>query len=413
MRPVVMVSLEWMREGDDRTSLGLASIVSALRGAGVHVEVVADAVNRPGFVASEFIERVIAAVAAAAPGALVGIGAYVWNEPEFQALVTALRERTDATIVLGGPQVSYVGEGLEDLYPGVHLFVRGHGEGAMVALATGGPVDGLGVHRAGEADRGEVAALDLGSLPSPYLDGTVAIGPRVRFETQRGCPFRCSFCQHREAGARMKSGRFDLARVREEISAFANAGVQRISVLDPVFHVDSARAVQIVQAIRDSGIRAKTALQCRFELVDDAFLDAVQGMNVVLEFGLQTAIEREWKLIGRPNNLGRASRVLESVQARGIDHEVSVIYGLPSQTVESFQRTVDWCLSRRVESLYAWPLMLLRGTPLHANRHLLGLVESGGRIPIVVSSPTFTREEHGRMGEIADALAGARTPKAA
>jgi hypothetical protein len=49
--------------------------------------------------------------------------------------------------------------------------------------------------------------------------------------------------------------------------------------------------------------------------------------------------------------------------------------------------------------------MLLRGTPLYEDRAKLGLTESvGDRIPLVVSSPTFTVEDHARMAQIAEGL---------
>ena len=40
-RPVVLVSMDWIRPGDPRFGLGTASIASTLRGAGVEVRVVA------------------------------------------------------------------------------------------------------------------------------------------------------------------------------------------------------------------------------------------------------------------------------------------------------------------------------------------------------------------------------------
>ena len=60
----------------------------------------------------------------------------------------------------------------------------------------------------------------------------------------------------------------------------------------------------------------------------------------------------------------------------------------------------------------AFPLMLLRGTPLHANKSKLGLVESNEishadiprvqeDITHVVSSPSFTYDDWKRMSAIA------------
>ena len=48
--------------------------------------------------------------------------------------------------------------------------------------------------------------------------------------------------------------------------------------------------------------------------------------------------------------------------------QVITIYGLPNQTLGTFEASVEWCLRRGVPRVRAWPLMLLRGTPLEAQR---------------------------------------------
>jgi radical SAM superfamily enzyme YgiQ (UPF0313 family) len=394
-----------MRPGDGRTGLGAASIEAALLQQGIAVQAVSDAVNRDGFQAMAFTDRVLAALRAAGPRPVLGLGAFVWNEPEIQALLRAAQTATDATIVLGGPQVSYVGRGgLEALYPQADWFVRGHGEGAMVALALDSPGSGLGLHRVGTPDLGQRADLALASLPSPYLTGVLPVGRNLRWETQRGCPYRCTFCQHREPGSRLRNQSLSRDRFGSEARLFA-ASAQRISVLDPIFHANRSRAVTLLGDVRRAGLTARLSLQCRFELIEQDFLEALEGLDVTLEFGLQTAITSESIIIRRPNRLERVSRVIDQLLERGLDFEVSLIYGLPTQTLDSFRESVDWCLERGVPRIRAWPLMLLRGTPLAVQADRWGLVESSlRRIPIVVASHSFTREDHKQMALLARQL---------
>ena len=157
--------------------------------------------------------------------------------------------------------------------------------------------------------------------------------------------------------------------------------------------------------MRESGIGARLSLQCRFELVTDAFLDAAETLDATLEFGLQTVHDDEARAVGRPNRMGSVESVIAKLNGRQMPYEVSLIYGLPFQTVERFQESVDWCLEQGVPRVRAWPLMLLRGTPIHAQREKWGYVESvGERIPIVVESRWFSRSEHSRMEDIASGL---------
>ena len=404
-RSVVLVSLDWLRPGDPPFGLGVASIAASLRSYGVDVRVVSDAVNRPGFSAGAFYNDVAEAVDSAGPETLVGIGAFVWCEPEVQSLVRILSSQGD--VVLGGPQVSYVATGdLEDLYPDVTYFIRGHGENAMIDLAMGLAENGAsGLHVAGLPDLGARADYPLEQLPSPYLDGTTPIGKFVRWETQRGCAFSCSFCQHRQPGARLRRSNLGVDRLYQELLAFRGAGVKRIAVLDPIFNTNNDRAVRLLAEVDRLDISAHWSFQCRFELVKEGFLDAVEPLNSTLEFGLQTVHEDEARAIGRPNRMDKVETIIERLNARGISYEISLIYGLPLQTLDRFRMSVDWCLERGVPRVKAWPLMLLRGTPLHAQREMWGYVESvGDRIPVVVESSSFSRDDHAEMARIANEL---------
>ena len=59
------------------------------------------------------------------------IGAFVWNEPYVQYIMRKVAPYK--RVVIGGPQVSYVGTGeLEKYYPNAHAFIRGYAEQATV-----------------------------------------------------------------------------------------------------------------------------------------------------------------------------------------------------------------------------------------------------------------------------------------
>lgn len=405
MSPVILVSLDWRRPQDGKTGLGIGSIAAALQAADVPWRIVEAQVNSADFSLDQVLAELLQAIAEAGPGCLVGFGTYVWNDLEVQSLIRQIKG-TGTRIVLGGPQISYMAVGqLESIYPGADYFVRGQGEMAMVALARGELPDDCGIHAAGTPDQGGKADHDLLDLPSPYLLGTVEPQASIRWETQRGCPFKCAFCQHRQPGNRLKTQCFDAQRLEHELALFASAGVKRISVLDPIFHAKPARAVEVLNSIKASGVRALFSLQCRFETCTSEFLDALEGLDVTLEFGLQTTVEAEYRAIDRPNHMEKVRSKISELHERQIDFEVSLIYGLPHQTLDSFRSSVDWCLQQQVPRLRAWPLMLLRGTPLHEQRGRYAFRESlDQRIPIVIASDSFSETEHAEMARIALAL---------
>jgi radical SAM superfamily enzyme len=113
------------------------------------------------------------------------------------------------------------------------------------------------------------------------------------------------------------------------------------------------------------------------------------------------------KAIRRKNHIALVESVISQLRSRAIDFEVSLIYGLPEQTVSSFRTSVEWCLTRGVPTVRAFPLMLLRGTPMERDRARWRLVENDEPIPLVVESSTFSRSEWATMRRIAEGLTAA------
>ncbi len=401
---VVLVSLDWFRAKDPRVSLGHASLLARLDLVdGVDVVSLCRAVNVQSFDRNE----VLAAMLEATSGGdtHLAIGVYVWNDAAVKWLLTRLRQHGyTGRIILGGPQISYAPAGIADAYPEADVLVRGYGEDALVhVLLSRQPTSTPGVVWRGHADLARTAQVDLEGLPSPILKGSVPVQHFMRWETQRGCIYACSFCQHREAGARLKRRTLAPGRVASEIDALVEGGVRDIAVLDPIFNTNPD-AVAILHRFAELGYDGRLSLQARFELLNDAFLDACEGLDVRLEFGLQTVHRSEMKAVQRINNLRKVEDAIAGLLLRGIPFEVSVIYGLPTQTLDSFQDTVRWCSTRGVPVIRAFPLMLLRGTGLDRDRDRWGLVESADTIPVVIESHSFTRADWEQMRLIADEL---------
>lgn len=399
---LILVSLDWLRPKDPRTTLGHASLLAMLVADGVDVISISRAVNVAHFDREELLRSIMAAMN---PSCDVAIGAYVWNEDVVQWLLPALRGAGfSGRIILGGPQITYAPAGVLDLYPDADVIIRGYGEDAVVAVMRARePAILEGVTWQGQCDSGLPATVNLAGLPSPILSGTLPVQAFMRWETQRGCIYSCSFCQHRESGSRLRQRVMLDERVKAEIDALVAGGAQDIAVLDPIFHTNPA-ALEILARFSDRGYTGRLSLQSRFESVDDAFLDACAGLNVRLEFGLQTTVRSEMAAVQRINDLRKVEAVISKLHTREIPFEVTLIYGLPTQTLASFDQSVRWCQDRGVEVLKAFPLMLLRGTGLDRDRARWELVESGGEIPVVVQSNTFSRGEWEQMQRIAEAL---------
>ena len=174
-------------------------------------------------------------------------------------------------------------------------------------------------------------------------------------------------------------------------------------MLDPIFN-STPHATAVLGHFAERRYAGRLSLQCRAEMIDDAFIEAASGLNVTLELGLQTIHADEGNAVKRKNEMVRVDRALAQIRAAGIDHEVSLIFGLPLQTLASFEASVEWCLIREVPAIKAFPLLLLRGTPLEAEAARWGLETTGDAMGRVIASNTFNREDWHAMASISEAL---------
>jgi radical SAM superfamily enzyme YgiQ (UPF0313 family) len=237
-------------------------------------------------------------------------------------------------------------------------------------------------------------------------------------ETKRGCPFTCAFCQHKDSyEKRLKCNE---ARIEKEIQAMVAQGITDVLIVDPIFNSGNNYQA-VLQGFLRHGFKGRLSLQSRFEMVREDYLDLClqllsSGVQLELEIGIQTVMPTESKVIRRKNNLKKVVQIGERLKGYGIPFEVSLIYGLPLQTLDSFCETVDWVREfLKPDLLHAWPLMLLKGTEMYDLKDEFGLVEKYldedleeiderrqyAGIPHVVQSSSFTETEWHKMKKLA------------
>lgn len=430
----ILISLDHIRPKDPRLSLGVASIISHLKHKKIEynahtyniaqeVQVYPLARNILDMIWSQYNDSKYDLM----------FGGFVWNEPFLKTILQELKNYGyPGRIVIAGPQVSYVEKGqLEKYYPEADVFIRGYAEQAVSELAEG-KQDILGVHLANTSDKGLHTSTKLSELASPFLDATLQPQHFMRWETTRGCPYSCSFCQHRDPSSSSSSNKSwtkiqhsQRDRIISEIEWFVDNNVRDLAVLDPTFN--TMNGYMVLDLLERIGYPGKISLQCRPERVNNAFLDQVESLNkttgaeVVLEFGVQTLDPEELLHIERVRNANThklAEKVLHKlalVHRRKIMHEISLIFGLPLQTIESFQQTIQKIQEKTDGSLVAFPLMLLRGTPLYYQKKKFGLIEGTDIahpmldriqkfIPHVVTTPSMSYRDWITMANIAVSL---------
>ncbi len=331
----------------------------------------------------------------------IAISCYVWCNSFINPLIDKIFEYNfRGKIILGGYEISYSNnEEIKKMYPKANYFIKGYAESALLEILSNTSIPNKSVLSKN---------IDFSLLPSPYLTQTLKLHPnipKIRWETKRGCPFKCNFCAHRDLiGVKVNYHYKD--KIFNELALFKEYNIKKINVLDPVFNMGIDYLDVLNEAYR-IGLNSELSLQVRPELVTDKFLNIAEKLNVCLEFGIQTLNEKENQVIKRGNKIEKIFETLKKVNQRKIKYEVSLIYGLPYQTISSFSQTIDNLRENGCKSITAFPLMLLKGTELYDLKKEFKFKEKTlGKynIPVVIESNSFTEKEWWQMHDIATQL---------
>jgi len=395
MQKVLFVSFDLVRTHDPEKSLAIASILATLKN------------NERLKSKCEFEHLSINLLAESwqekikpyklSDYSFIAISAYIWSEYYINDFMKWLiNYGFNGQIILGGYQIAKDSlDNLKNRYPLASIFVEGYAEQALLDFFT----ENLTTNVSKIIN----SKLNTNLLQSPYLTGEIEVkqnAKMLRFETKRGCPYYCSFCRHRDV-VNNSISELDKTRIIEELDYMLSFNVKKINIVDPIFHVKNYMTIlnEIVSLCKSKKVETLFSLQCRLEFLTGSggndFLNLCKQGHFELEFGLQTCNEQESALINRKNNMPLIKKAFEMLNKSGIKHEISLIYGLPNQTLKSFFENIEVLKQKSNAKIKAYPLMLLPGTPLFNEKEKYAFKEQKDKlgIPNVVSSNSFTYEE--------------------
>lgn len=306
-----------------------------------------------------------------APADVVGLSVYVWNIRRSLEIARRLKERRpEVRIVLGGPQIPDRPERFLRENPFVDAVVHNEGERTFLEVLERLPAGDLtGV--AGTSHRradGEIVReppreriRELAEIPSPFLGGVldrlIEAHPEENWiglwETNRGCPFRCTFCDWGSATA-AKVNQFDMERLRAEVEWFAHRRIEFVFCCDANFgllprDVEIARHVAAVK--RERGFPRALSVQNTKNATERAYLTqkilAEAGLNKGVALSMQSVDPATLEAVERRNiSLESYLELQRRFTRDGIETYSDLILGLPGETYESFVEGV----SRLIES---------------------------------------------------------------
>jgi hypothetical protein len=179
-----------------------------------------------------------------------------WNYRTFGALAETFKQlNPSGWVIFGGTHVANQAERVFGAFPAVDVVVNGEGEFVFADLLAARidnvsprdliTIDGISFRQADSTvvttpDRPRLEALDV--IPSPILTGAIPLTDDdgvfrydvAIMETNRGCPYKCSFCYWGGAvGQRVRA--FSRERLRAELEVLAAHKVHTLVLCDANF----------------------------------------------------------------------------------------------------------------------------------------------------------------------------------
>ncbi|MBF0129738.1 MAG: cobalamin-dependent protein [Alphaproteobacteria bacterium] len=386
MAHILFVSDNMLNEG-----LGIMSLSSYLKSKGHRVDLI---------LLSEFsdIDAVLSSVRAHAPD-IVGFSVMTPQVNLFRPVTRAVKERLGLRVVWGGAHCMFMSEQTTD-YPGVDFICTGEGEEALLELmnriGNGAPAEdipGLWARRSdGSWSKNPLGMLEpLDQYPPPdrelyYQNHPLLAGFGVkRFMTQRGCPYKCSYC-YEPALADMYADKGKLVRRRSVDNVIAEIKdvtsrypTRQVHFSDDTFNLNKKWVLEFCDRYRRD-IHLPWSCNISVQIVDENLIASMKaaGCRGVV-YGLESGVEEtRMTTLNKPipdKTYVETSRLLRKY---GILYMTNIMFALPNETLDHAVRSITFNHEIRPYGTKTCVLKMYKGTKLAEQAQAAGLCEAEG-----------------------------------
>ena len=197
-------------------------------------------------------------------------------------------------------------------------------------------------------------------------------GPFASIYTSLGCPFKCSFCminspfnQGDNRNNRIRT--WGVNQVMSTLEFLADKGITNLKIADEMFVLYPNHFLSICQGIIDRGLKFNIWCYARIDTVKEAHLDVLKRAGVNwLGLGIESGnpIVRQEATKGKFNDL-HIRDVISKINSFNMCATGNYIFGLPQDTLETMNETLDLALSLDTGYANFYCAMAYPGSQLH------------------------------------------------
>ena len=187
------------------------------------------------------------------------------------------------------------------------------------------------------------------------------------------CSYRCAYCDFNTYTSLGDLKQAYSEALCAEIRQAAGAERRPVHTIFFGGGTPSLMAADQIQTILDTvrshfalAPTAEITMEANPETISQPYLAAVRRAGVNrLSFGAQSVIDSELALLGRQHSFASVVQAVDTARAAGFDNlSVDLIYGVPGQTLASWQISLATVLALKTSHLSLYCLTIEPGTPL-------------------------------------------------
>ncbi|MFW9772943.1 MAG: B12-binding domain-containing radical SAM protein [Candidatus Thorarchaeota archaeon] len=249
----------------------------------------------------------------------------------------------------------------------------------------------------------------IDKYPSPYITKVIPAAKAfpTGIITARGCNQNCIYCNC-AAMSKRNIYTHSVERVIEELSFLSECKkfLKAVPIYDDAFTILPERAREICETIIKDKIKIPLICTTRCDTISEELLDLLKKAGFIsVGFSLESVIPRILNIIGkvRPpadnsenfqkekDFINKFSRMVAYAKKIGIKKVFSsIMVGLPSETLQEAQKTIDFINKLDVDVYTHNNLHIYKGTPIFQNYYKYGYnVEPIGKYNQVMSRNNF------------------------
>lgn len=302
----------------------------------------------------------------------------MWNFRLNLKVASLLKEKhPNCLIIFGGPNIT-LGDGLYKKYPFIDIGIFGEGEKALQKILIDNLYGNIKIH---PTIINAVTTDNLDEFPSPYtnnlFDSLIKKYPDLEFkaiiETNRACPFHCSFCFYGQSDLKKKIVHHSFSYIEQETEWIARNKIKYVFCADANFGMYK-KDIQVAQIY--SNIKKKYQYPEKFRVCygknsvynvfETAKILSESQLGKTVTIALQSNNPEVLKNIGRANIKKEMLSELQSKYTTfGIPTYTELILGLPGETYDSFLEGLDFILeTSKMNQVFIYHCQVLPNTEM-------------------------------------------------